>query len=288
MKSRRVSQVLLIGALLAGGPALTFAQGPAPASPPAKPQTQEGVDELVVRTAMDALARRGFGALRPYMTQLAEVTNHAPQSYPRVSTKDGVTTVRVMESVSDPGQASAARTKAGKDGAKPVVRTTFNTYGAAYFLRGAFALENRLPDAAVQELDKGLALQPDNVEMIAEKGSALSLLKKWPEMLALYEDALSHDWAFVTDDQKARMLRGKGAALTQLGRLDDSEAAYNQSLVAAPGNQNAQDGLNYIAALRAGGPIVPPELTSPARPRPPAVRPAPAPVQEDKPRQQPA
>ncbi|MEI7931918.1 MAG: tetratricopeptide repeat protein [Alphaproteobacteria bacterium] len=276
MKSRSVFQAFLAGVMLVCAPPLALAQNPSPV--PATAASQEAQDEALVRQALGALARRGYSGLRPFMTQLSEVAARAPASYPRVETKGAITTIRVMEGDPDASLPSMVQTLAARPGAPKSanIRMAFNLYGAAYFMRGAFALENRLPEAAIVELDKGLALQPDNVDMIAEKGSALSLLHKWPEMLQLYDDALGHDWPFISADQKGRMLRGKGAALTQLGRLDDSEAAYNQSLAITPGNQNALDGLTYIARLRAGGPTATPDLTLPNQP--PRVRPMPTPV----------
>jgi tetratricopeptide (TPR) repeat protein len=265
MKPRNVFQACLAGALLLSAPPLALAQNPvAPA-----PASQEAQDEQIVRSALNALARRGYDGLRPYMTQLADVTAHAPASYPRVDSRSGITTIRVMDGDPDASLPIMIKTLATRSGAPKAanIRMAFNVYGAAFFMRGAFALENRLPEAAITELDRGLALQPDNVDMIAEKGSALSLMRKWPDMLQLYEDALSHDWAFIGDDQQGRMLRGKGAALTQLGRLDESEAAYNQSLEVAPENQTAIDALTYIARLRAGGPVVTPDLSVPGQPR---------------------
>lgn len=276
MKSRSVFQAFLAGALLLSASPVALAQN-SPDPVPGPVLSQEAQDEALVRQALGALARRGYNGLRPYMTQLGEVAARAPASYPRVDTRAGITTIRVMEGDPDASLPSMIKTLATRPGStKPAnIRMAFNLYGAAYFMRGAFALENRLPEAAIAELDRGLALQPDNADMIAEKGSALSLLHKWPEMLQLYDEALGHDWPFVSDEQRGRMLRGKGAALTQLGRLDESEAAYNQSLEIMPDNKNALDALTYIARLRAGGPVVTPDLTLPNQP--PRVRPVPLP-----------
>jgi Flp pilus assembly protein TadD len=53
-------------------------------------------------------------------------------------------------------------------------------------------------------------------------------------------------------EMKARLLRGRGFALTELGRLDDAEEAYRESLVSEPNNPRAAGELNYIARLRTG------------------------------------
>jgi cytochrome c-type biogenesis protein CcmH/NrfG len=47
-------------------------------------------------------------------------------------------------------------------------------------------------------------------------------------------------------------LRKKGYALTELGRLDDAEVAYRDSLRSQPGNPVAENELAYIAHLKSG------------------------------------
>ena len=259
-----------------GAPQIGLAQNSGPA-----PVSIEAQDEALVREALSALARRGYDGLRPYMTQLSDVVARAPASYPRVEERDGVTIVRVMDA-NPASLAGDVAIQARGRGKTLNYRVVFNVYGAAYFMRGGYAVQSRLPEAAIVELDRGLALPPDNPDIIAEKGSALNLLRRWPEMLALYDAALAQNPPFISNDEKARLMRGKALALTQLGQLDESERIYNQSLAIQPGNQAALDGLTNIARLRGGGPQTAPGLIIPGQPgrggrgQPPAATPLPA------------
>ena len=88
--------------------------------------------------------------------------------------------------------------------------------------------------------------------LLSEKGSAYVVLKQWPQSLAVYEEGLNLPG--LKDRDRARLLRGKGFALTELGRLDDAEAAYQASLTSEPGNERALKELDYIRRVRAGGP----------------------------------
>jgi Flp pilus assembly protein TadD len=53
------------------------------------------------------------------------------------------------------------------------------------------------------------------------------------------------------------MRRGRGFVLTELGRLDEAEAAYRESLKIEPDSERAKNELQYIARLKAGGPSAP-------------------------------
>lgn len=52
---------------------------------------------------------------------------------------------------------------------------------------------------------------------------------------------------------RAHLQRGRGFALTELGRLDEAEAAYNEALKIDPNDDRAKHELEYIAHLKAGG-----------------------------------
>lgn len=264
------------GALAQTPPAVT----PPPAATQASPiGEQERRDAAIVQNAFNAVARGGYSALAPLLPQLNEVASHAPASYPRLDLSGETSFVRSLggpQSAADLVLGAAMAQAAGKKGN---VLLVFNTYGGVFLLRGAYAVDARAPEAALEVLDKGLAMQPDNADLITEKGSALQLLRRWSEMLAMYNEALARNWPLVTAEQKARMLRGKGFALTELGRLDESEAAYRESLAATPGNAVALNELQYLARLRAGGSSVPgqvfvPTPTQPLGPDGPTVSPA--------------
>jgi tetratricopeptide (TPR) repeat protein len=87
--------------------------------------------------------------------------------------------------------------------------------------------------------------------LTSERGAALLALKQWPDALANYEKGLGI--SPLPDSARALLLRGRGFSLTELGRLDDAEKSYRDSLIAEPNNARALAELNYIARIRAGG-----------------------------------
>ncbi len=102
--------------------------------------------------------------------------------------------------------------------------------------------------------------------LFSEKGAALSALKRFDEALATFDTGLQI--ANLSDADRARFFRGRGYALTELRRLDDAQKAYEDSLKLDPGNALAQNELQYIARLRAGGLAEPGTLSVPDAKKP--------------------
>jgi Flp pilus assembly protein TadD len=88
--------------------------------------------------------------------------------------------------------------------------------------------------------------------LISEKGAAQEALRQFDDAIATYTAGVK--LASNDDSDRARMFRGIGYSLTELGRLDDAERAYRKSLTCEPGNGHAENELKYIAQLRAGKP----------------------------------
>jgi tetratricopeptide (TPR) repeat protein len=145
-----------------------------------------------------------------------------------------------------------------------------NPYPITAFYLGTYYNEVGRPAEALRALDAGLALPapiPDSDVgqthplLISERGAALFSLRRWEEGLMNYERGLTIN--ALDNPTRARMLRGRGFALIELGRLDEAEKAYRDSLVSEPNNQNALTELTYIARLRAGGPMAPSAIYTP-------------------------
>ena len=64
-----------------------------------------------------------------------------------------------------------------------------------------------------------------------------------------------------SDELRAVALRGRGFALTELGRLDEAEVAYRDSLKLKPENEVALAELKYIAGLKSGSAKSEPTMT---------------------------
>jgi tetratricopeptide (TPR) repeat protein len=85
--------------------------------------------------------------------------------------------------------------------------------------------------------------------LLSEKGAALNTLRRFEDALAVYNKGLTLG---LEDTDRARFYRGRGFSFTELGKLDEAEKAYRDSLTCEPGNQNAENELRYIAQKRAG------------------------------------
>jgi len=138
-----------------------------------------------------------------------------------------------------------------------------NPYPAISYDLGFYYNEIGKYGEALRVLDAGLALPTEGIlgvgestpGLISERGAALEGLKRWPDVLDNFRKGASIGG--LKPEQLALMLRGQGLALTELGRLDEAEKVYRDSLTDAPNNPNALRELAYIAHLRAGGTTVP-------------------------------
>ena len=207
---------------------------------------EEAADADVVEKAFAAASEAEFDALVPALrTALAR----APSVYPRIERRGDTVIVR-----GNSGQEGLflAGLIAGEK--KPVqVNVEFNIYGLAAFVLGAAEVGRKRPIEALAFLDKGLALQPDNLMLVTEKGMALTLLQRHAEALVLFDAAIADNSPQYDDSGLARLLRARGFSLIELDRLDEAEAAYRSSLKLEPDHGGALAELKYIVARRSGG-----------------------------------
>jgi tetratricopeptide (TPR) repeat protein len=248
---RLIASLLALALTAAPPPALAEARAAAMAY---KPSDQETQDRAVVTKALHAASLR---AAMAYEGELAEVWRHAPAVYPQIEKRGDTTILRT--NASDGNVAPAMLMTligAAKDGQSTSVATTFNTYAMAVLLLGSMANERRDPRGAIAYLDKGLALQPNNLILITEKGMALTVLQRFSDALDLYQAAERIDDVSKMLDPggEARLLRSKGFVLIELNRLDEAETAYQTALKLEPDHAGAKGELDYIRKLRAGGP----------------------------------
>ena len=130
-------------------------------------------------------------------------------------------------------------------------------YPGIGFYLGSYYNEVGQGQTALRVLDAALAadsfagLPGEMAEfLIPERGAALGSLRRLQDALATYDQGLK--LPNLSQKGRARMLRGKGFALTDLNRLDEAEAAYKESLTYDPGNDHALHELDYIRQVRAG------------------------------------
>ena len=123
-------------------------------------------------------------------------------------------------------------------------------YGSLGFIIGWIEYEHADYVSAERDYARGLLNAPADPNL--EGQYALTLCK-----LSRPQDALASDDAFLaahsdlSDLDRAALLRKRGYALVDLNRLDEAEAAYNQSLTLDPNNDTALGELDYIRQQRA-------------------------------------
>lgn len=126
-------------------------------------------------------------------------------------------------------------------------------YGSLAFIVGWIGVEHKEYATAERAYRKGLLIDPDDATLVSElslclayQGESLDALRLIDSFLAAHLDLKDFDHAL--------LLRKRGYALVELGRLDEGEAAYKESLIYAPGNATAQGELQYIQQQRAKSP----------------------------------
>jgi tetratricopeptide (TPR) repeat protein len=123
------------------------------------------------------------------------------------------------------------------------------SYSEAWLQLAVIAVEEGNLKNACSCVESGLALEPDHPLLWSEKGFILARQGQYAGALRSYERAATvRDWA--PPYQIAKALRGKGATLVELKRLDEAEEAIKQSLVLDPASKIGRNELEYIIQLR--------------------------------------
>jgi tetratricopeptide (TPR) repeat protein len=209
-----------------------------------------------------------------HVADLERVLTGTRASYSRTYETDGTTYV-LTDGMSEALVAMTMYSAAtDKSRAKGKVVAINNPYPMISFYLGTYYNEIGRPEDALRVLDAGLGLPPvmtglrlgDSIPLlIRERGAALFSLKRWQEALENFDDGLTIE--SLEDPHRAGLLRGRGFALIELGRLDEAETMYQESLKLEPNNAIAKQELEYIAKLRAGGKKQPSELILQGQPK---------------------
>lgn len=217
-------------------------------------------DQAIVAAAMSTLQQRGYGPFGAHLPALRGVVERAPACYPEVTRRGDIVIMR-----NDPDQAMVLMTlmTAATEGRNTSVDVQPNTYPLAFLLLASYDVEARNYDQALIWLDRGLALQPNNQHLNFEKGAALMGARRFQEAATLFQWMLDNPMLELSLD-RSRLYRNLGVVLIDLNRLDDAEAALNESIRLEPNNPGARGELEYIAGLRGGEARRDLTLTAPA------------------------
>jgi len=247
--------------------------GPVPKA--AMPRPWADAQKVINATAAD-IQKSSFQGIASHVQELEAVLAAAQSAYDAPSPPGGPV-YRLVDGSGESLEALLATTITKPQGAGGKVVAVQSPYVVASFLLSTYYNEVRRPVDALRVLDAGLALpnvDPDlgagshRPKLLAERGAAFVLMKRWPDALASYDKGLA--LTGVDPHDRGQLLRGRGFALTELGRLDEAEKSYRDSLAADPGNKLALQELDYIAKLRAGGARSSVELLAPNAPKPAA------------------
>jgi tetratricopeptide (TPR) repeat protein len=237
-------------------------------SPSEPPHPWDNAQRLASLTHAD-FEKSGYQGIAPHVPALEEALANADQSF-RVPDAAVGPIYRLTDGSAEAlGVLLIASVDKSSGLAGRQVVAIVNPYPAISYYLGYYYNEIGNFDAALHALDAGLKLPTvENMAvgehtplLISERGAALDGLKRWPEALENFKKGASISG--LESGQHAVMLRGEGLSLTELGRLDEAEKMYRDSLVSAPSNPNALRELAYIARLRSGGAAVPTGIIRP-------------------------
>lgn len=128
-----------------------------------------------------------------------------------------------------------------------------SSYCDALYIEGYALVDlGRLPEARAA-YEAAVALAPMHSHFLTELGQTYRPAHDWPKMLELCERAQSYAGLAIVGREKSEQSlawRCMGYALTELGRLDESEALYRKCLEVDPNDAKAKSELSYIAAQR--------------------------------------
>lgn len=127
-------------------------------------------------------------------------------------------------------------------------------WALAYWGRAYVYGEMNQFDDEIRELNKALALAPQDPQFNNEMGFVHIQKRQFKEALEAYKTAEQN--AELGDDPEANIhfrcvaLRGQGYALVELHRLDEAEKAYKACLKIKPDEPKSLGELDYIKGLR--------------------------------------
>lgn len=218
-----------------------------------EPRGREAEDWATVQAAQSALTAGGYSALQAHLPRLKAVLGRFPGIYPAQETRGRRVIIRADDEQEAMTQGLIIGTMAMTSGRGAVtVESRPNVYPRAALLLASEAVEGGRFDEAIGYLDLGLARQPRNIGLAAEKAAALNFTDRHAEVLTLL-DPLVETTLLDIGGSTAVLQRHRGFALIELGRLDEAEAAYRASLEDEPENATARSQLAYIGHLRTEG-----------------------------------
>lgn len=124
----------------------------------------------------------------------------------------------------------------------------------AYFLKGFVLINLKRSAEAGEALQRAATMAPLNMHYLNELAEWYKSTGQWQQAIDTFKLAISKA-EFAPQEQlsamHARSLRGVGFGLIEIGKLDESENAFRESLKLVPDHPAALAELKYIEELRA-------------------------------------
>jgi tetratricopeptide (TPR) repeat protein len=235
-------------------------EAPALAQAGARETSTGDADEDAALAADADVQAHGILVVKDHEAALRKVLADMPQPFVREHRQGGKLVFR-GDSMAD-CLAETARLQAAS-GASTTLVCRGNPYPTAAFYLGSYFNEIGQSDAAIEVLDEGLVAAPDAPLVLTERNAAFIALRRWDDTLSGADRGLAI--ANLIPRDRARLLRNRGFALTELKRLDEARKAYEDSLQLEPDNALAKNELTYIARLQGGGATAPSQIFIPAK-----------------------
>ena len=119
------------------------------------------------------------------------------------------------------------------------------TFARDYLFRSMAWYEKGRYAEALADVDRSLALDPDDASALQQRGNALVGLNRLADACLAYQQMLQ------SNPQEARTWNNLGAAFDALGRTEEALAAFQRAIECQPPSRNAFLGITFIC-LRAG------------------------------------
>ena len=131
--------------------------------------------------------------------------------------------------------------------------TVDGTWCSALFIKGFALIDVNRANDALPFLQKASEMAPLNAHYMNEYAEWYKSNRRWQESYDIFAKAREVVHYMPKDEQnemEARSLRGMGFAMIELGKLDEAEKLFTQSLKLLPKHAGALSELQYIADQR--------------------------------------
>lgn len=213
---------------------------------------QEQADRDLATKAFGVMKTHDMAAIDKLLPQLQAALDHAPDKASQPE-HCGDTVIIYSDDMEDMLILSAQVAQIPELAKDKVEQREALPYHSLAFIVGWIGVEHKDYAAAEKAYRRGLLNDPDDATLVSELSLCLAYQGENLEALNMIDTFLAAHLD-LNDFDHALLLRKRGYSLVELGRLNEGEAAYKESLIYAPNNPTAEAELQYIQQQRAKTP----------------------------------